>query len=526
MTRDAVDELTTGSEDFAGIAAQFDAACVLDPTNDHAPVFKALTDFAEFVADSGDGGEAERLLAKCGITNSDGSGLLRNAVLTMGHSTSAGDLFPTGAPRGAETEAFLRNELRPELVALLAALEAAPSDFYYLVWVDEAHDVVNDSGDTVEARYLDYGDLCLLRATIGGGIAAIDMITAYDLGDVDPDVFDGPIDDWMAPLDADAQLARVQSVSRLVSGRTALTTAFQAYRTGAAAIRAETGVPRDSGILTFARVDAYERADAQADDLAFEAWGTGLVASLATTWTGTTYPDGSPIPAEDRVTIDFARFFSGVDGRAIYDLRYRDDESIEWHVGAGIADISSDMATAGGIFTHLGGLALTRNDFQNLVPGYPIYEIIASALGDTKTVDGSASDWTTSNSTEIGLSPLASLDLVRPIPTASRPGPISVASNATHVFLLIARAPAVGWSVLAQGDIGTVSVTPGFGDGGATQATVGSTVEIAIPRSSLHGFGGQRISLDVRGLYEGASGHLDSAEWRPIELYLDPAAGG
>jgi hypothetical protein len=400
--------LTDGTTDFAAVALQAANALAKDPQAHGAQVTKALAGFLAWSTDQArPGGKLRTILDQYQGTlkKADGS------VFSPGTdkpSTLADVVFaalpasegavPAGVPTAATYFGFLDQDLRAQLLALDEGLGRVPGDFSYRVTIDALHGLIADPlTASLQQRQVDIGDIAALRAGLHLTLAAIDILHAYQHGNADPNAFDGLTDQQvfslldgtyvaMGTLAADAQ-------ARLGAARGRIASAASLYQQAAAWIRAETPDQQSLGLITLGR-DTFDspadRSRIETSEAALRAQLVDTVAKLGGIKLFDTDENGQPLPADQRVEIDFGKLFAGVDLRSRYYRTVTVDGTRRLGVSS-VDDYTLDQVTAGGVLRQLRGTVPTAKNGQELLGFLPVH---ATAIASgTPTLDGSFSEW-------------------------------------------------------------------------------------------------------------------------------------
>ncbi|MHC4470693.1 MAG: hypothetical protein ACYS99_06990 [Planctomycetota bacterium] len=441
LTRQAVNSLLAGDDDFNAIIAKLDEAIVEYPESPTPHFFRALTSFLRFVEQTAmePGGAFTDLYVRAGFTEVGGQGFWD---FSLGRTDHMEGLVKDTVPGSTEIVAYSRDTALAEIDTLLAELEKVPTDFEYRIGnLDRAgHFLDGDPLDDTETVWIDYGDVRLVIAGVSVLKSFMDFVHAYDLDGVDPNDFDTEDDPDLDLLDVLEQtypdVAKLVRPAMLASAKQHFMDAFDAYQAGATHILAETSEQRDNGLFapyrsTF-RGSTYFETPAERDqfiteEASFRTWMEGLIAQFDVNadYTILTLPDGTAVGPDDQVTANFFRLWEGLDLRDTYLKTIVDPFTGKKRLGVtSIDDLTTEMLTLDGLIAKLRGVAPGPGD---LLVG-DSYDVFDSKPGqyhlrvdsvpqdvDGKTVDGSLADWTLgTDSVQISITPQAAAKAPRP----------------------------------------------------------------------------------------------------------------
>ena len=469
LTREAVVDITTGDEDFASIVSNLQMACDLDASNEAAGIFKAIAKFLQFLkATSESPGTFHSLYTRAGFVDTGGPGFYDFCLEAP--ANAEGD-FRDAIPRANELMTYLRTEFFVELDALCDVLATVSTGFEYTIDATIGGRFFDglDPQDQFVYR-LDYGDLMVMRMLAHLTKAMIQNVLGYDWANVDLNHFDEQDNPSLDALDVlevtYPTLGAIADAARIADVETQLRSAWTAYLAASAHIRNETSAQEANGILTLGR-DTFssptDRADTLADEAQFRTWGQGVVNDFGSDvfHVFDMGPTGGAVPVADQVTINFFRYFDGVNLRAAM-LK----TVVNPNTGKRVLGVSSwsqfdaSMLSLGGILGTFGGNAMAPGDLQR--NGYAVR--LDTPTVSTKTMDGLLADWA-ANFDVVGDTPALDVRLGSTIDRSIVPnvGQIRTSIDATSFYLHIdTNLPAL---ILGPGDRFDINVQTPIGPG-------------------------------------------------------------
>ena len=201
VTAAAIDALLSGDQDLRGLRDRFEQARDLDPEQVEARLMAGLLDFAVVAQDElRAGGAGNDLMQRAGLVNGAVAGQLWDLdyeVENHGQGT-----FKDTTPNADELRGYFESTLRPAIDDLIKVLESVPADWEYVIPSARGGRLLERlaPGQAIDLR-ADYGDAQALIA-LGHGLAgAVDLVSAFDLDELDFNDFDYGDNPTLSPLE-------------------------------------------------------------------------------------------------------------------------------------------------------------------------------------------------------------------------------------------------------------------------------------------------------------------------------------
>ncbi|MFC1707731.1 hypothetical protein ACFL59_13100 [Planctomycetota bacterium] len=429
---------------------------VFDITNEVKGGGKFIIRFAQVSATSTMGSNLHTGVDNVSVNVETGALRTPGAMWDMelvAESHGQGDV-KNSAPNSDKVIAFIEQEFIPELTKLDDVLKAVSPAFDYAVSdVDSRGDFFD--GNTIDdtAHYfIDWGDIQMLRGALRMFTAWYDLLTSYDVKNVTPNDFDKkdtPGLDTMAMVDSKyPNLGKPTTTAKTnrTAARTKLEEAYQLYKAGATFIRGETPQQSDNGLLTVGRDtfdSAQDRTQSLAKEVAFRLWADGVQSrfSYPGPYLMTTGPTGKKI---NEAEIDFYKFWEdGVDLRGLYFKKVYDPHDKEsWFGVTALTQLTSDMATLGGIIHKLKGLIPTGADLHASAFVLRVENPKTVATGTISVTDSSLSDWPADATLIAQNPPLSASHSTKPAvlgtpPLASDFGNVHIAVDSQYLYIKV-----------------------------------------------------------------------------------------
>ncbi|MGA0868828.1 MAG: hypothetical protein ACO3UM_07845 [Planctomycetota bacterium] len=484
LTLDTVTALFDGSDDFEAMRDDLFTATRLDTSNVDAQVLFATVVALDEVKTCTEAQHRFRqTFERAGILFLDGATFWDLMLALEEHSEG---LFKDDFPTFDEFVTILIDDVLPVLDVVSAALAEVPEDWEYVIPVERGGKFLAwlSPGDPHAIR-LDHADAMAALALVEALRALIEGITVYDydgLSLAEFDILDDPTIDPIDVIDTEhpgfGTLLRTQNLTRL---RDRLRDCFLCYESCMEQVRTENQERQREGLMSMARLeqwvpDATQRQLMLQQEEQLRTWLRAMVGALDGTFTISTLPDGTTLPVDQQIVLDFRRLFAGVDLRALYIKTQVDPWTGRKLFGVpALAALTAEMASFGGTLVSIGGVAPSPGTLQE-EPGYALVLDESAVTTATKTIDGDLGDWDRDRDRIM----LRTQDRL----WESRPdlGEVFTSVDATDVYLLLDEdltqhlvEPTDTYEILVEWDTGlqarvTYQNRAHFGDGGAGYA--------------------------------------------------------
>lgn len=467
LTSAAVTDVLAGSSEFVAIRGRLLEALAANPDNPDARLFLGIVTLLDKVQTTlQPGGDLEAMLTRAGIVNEAAGGSLWSYSPAL--EDHGQGVFKDTTPTLGELQNWLHTKARPTLDAVLAALEAVPANYEYVIPAARGGQLLQflAPGQQIDLR-LDYGDVQMAASVVHGVLALLDIARAVDWDDLAPNDFDWEDDPNLDALEkirtVYTNLGRLVGPQDLLLGRDRLRSSWNCYLRASAHLRNENQVQQDQGILTLGRGtfgDPQQLQEFLAAEAAMRSLGTTIVDAF---WQDRAVRfdvdplTGAALPIDQQAEVDFFRFFVGVDLRETYFKTVVHPIDGNRRLGvAQLSELTQAMATFGGVLVSVGGVAPTVGDLQELM--YTVR--VETPPQSTKTIDGDFSDWQT-NALEVVKTPAAWVK--RPCPDL---GSIYVAVDANYLYVYLDRdltpclsEPGDHYDITCDGPLGAQGIT-------------------------------------------------------------------
>lgn len=401
LTDDTVHTLLSGDDDFESQQSDLGLAVTLDPSNVEARVFlAAVTALHKVQQEMQQDQNTYRLLERAGIRIRAGQ-TFWDAVLEL--EDHGQGLFKDSTPTLDEIAMWIEGSLIPTLDALVVALESVPADWEYIVPAQHGGRLLAflSPGGNHQLRF-DYADAQTAAAVGHLLIGALQTFLVLDWDDLAPNDFDfveNPAVDLLDLLETRypncGTLLRTQLLTRT---RDQLRDCFTCYEQLRTRLRNEDQTRQNEGIVTLGRgrfANETERQAFLATEERMHAWMAPVVDAMrnGSVHVFDTLLDGSSIPEQARIGIDFAALLAGVDPRRLYFKTFVDPFTARRVLGVTALDqLTNAMASFGGTIASIGGVAPDRGSLQEF-PGYALRRTLTQIPSSTKLIDGNFGDW-------------------------------------------------------------------------------------------------------------------------------------
>jgi hypothetical protein len=445
QTQAAAGALLRGSNDFASLVDSLEGAASLDPGNEAAKLFLGIGRFLEAMEIQGvrPGGRLRDIYSRSGFAADDSARNVWLFRINEVPSFGQGAIF-NSTPGTREFGEAIEFDIVPALEDLAEVFDDMSPSFS---WVISANDILQhplaDPASPLNSSYeLDFGDIRMASAALHAAIAAGGFVLAYQRDNLIPNDFDtvefpglDPLLDLRDVYPGQGNVARPEWLGR---SRDRLERSFESYTAGADHIRAETFSQMAAGLLTLSpsRISgSVDIAQSLQLESQWRAWASALIGRFRSNAITriTNGPDGLPLPADQQIGINFARFFSGIDARDLYLKLVLEPIQGTARIGVtSLSQVSSDMLSVGGMLAGAAGFEPRAGDLQE--NGVLSLRIDAPPQS-VKAIDGNFSDWN-SGSVKVADAPRALAG-----PTAPDLGNLYAAVGNGELFLRLDADP-------------------------------------------------------------------------------------